>query len=64
MVICVGRDDVGSPVSSLKKKDPILYNDTVTMRKGNGSLSYTKQGVHLLVIFNLNIIRSYYDFFK
>ena len=38
MVICVGRDDVGSPVSSLKKIDTILYNDSVTMRKGNGSL--------------------------
>ena len=38
MVICVGLDDVGSPVSSLKKNDPILYNDSVTMRKGNGSL--------------------------
>jgi len=39
MVICVGRDDTGQPVSSLKKIDPIWYNDYKTMRKGNSFLS-------------------------
>ena len=38
MVICVGLDDVGSPVSSLKKINPTWYNDYKTMRKGNGFL--------------------------
>jgi hypothetical protein len=33
MVICVGRDDVGSPVSSLKKIDPIYYNRVNKMRE-------------------------------